>query len=135
MRRIVCDASAVVAALLDSGEDGRWAAAKLIDAELFAPALLPFVCANIIRRLEARATITSDQAALAHADLLDLPVSLWPYELLAETAWPLRRNLTAYDAAYVALAELLTLPLVTLDRRIARAPNLPCSCEVRDLRD
>lgn len=131
MRRVVCDASLVIAALLDSGVDGRWAAAKLSGAELFAPALLPFEGANIIRRSEVRGAITADQAVQAHADLLALPVSLWPYELLAERAWALRKNLTAYDAAYVALAELLAAPLVTLDRRIASSPNLLCTCEVR----
>lgn len=131
MRRIVCDASAVVAALVDSGVDGQWAAGKLTGAELFAPGLLPFECVNIIRRHELRSTITADQAAQAHADLLDLPVSLWPYELLAANAWPLRTNLTVYDAAYVALADLLDVPLVTLDQRIVAAPNLPCTCEIR----
>lgn len=132
MRRIVCDASVVIAALLDSGIDGRWAVEKLHGSELFAPTLLPFECANIIRRTELRSAITSDQAVQAHADLLDLPVSLWPYEPLADRVWQLRGNLTAYDAAYVALAEAITAPLVTLDQRIGRAPNLLCSVETRN---
>lgn len=46
--------------------------------------------------------------AQAHADLLDLPLELWPYELLASRSWQLRENLTIYDAAYVALAEMTT---------------------------
>jgi predicted nucleic acid-binding protein len=124
--RIVCDASAVVAVLLDSGANGRWATARLTGAELFAPTLLPYECANIVRRHELGGAISADQAAQAHADLLDLPVDLWPYELLANRAWELRKTLSSYDAAYVALAEALAANLVTLDRRIARSPGLRC---------
>lgn len=61
------------------------------------------------------------------ADLLDLAIEFWPYELLARRAGDHRRNLSIYDAGYVALAELLRLVLVTLDRRIAGAPGLSCS--------
>lgn len=67
-----------------------------------------------------------DQAAQAHADLLDLSIEMWPYEPLAQRAWELRGNLSIYDAAYVALAELLDVTLVTLDRRMASAPGPRC---------
>lgn len=125
--RVVCDASAVVALLLDGGPDGRWVTDALTGADLAAPGLLPFEAANIIRRHELSGRITADQAAQAHADLLDLAIEQWPYELLASRAWELRRNLTSYDAGYVALAELLDVSLVTLDRGIGRAPGLRCS--------
>lgn len=123
----MCDVSAVVAVFLDSGSEGRWVAAQLADADLFAPALLPFECANVIRRLELGGFTSPDQAAQAHADLLDLQVDLWPYDILAARIWQLRANLTSYDAAYVALAEKLDVPLVTLDRRIRRAPGIRCA--------
>jgi predicted nucleic acid-binding protein len=125
--RLVCDASAVVAMLLDAGPDGRWAADQLSGADLFAPALMPFECANVVRRQELSGAASTDQVAQAHADLLDLAVELWPYELLADRTWTLRSNLSCYDAAYVALAEILDAPLVTLDHRIRRAPGLRCS--------
>lgn len=124
--RVVCDASALVAVLADSGATGAWAARQLRDAELIAPALLPFEVANILRRHELAGQISADQAALAHVDLVDLHVELWPYEALAARVWRLRANLTSYDASYVALAEMLEVPLVTLDHRIARLPGIRC---------
>ena len=127
--RVVCDASAFVALLLDAGPDGSWAASALRGAELLAPALVCSEVANIIRRHELAGQISADQAALAHADFLDLAIQEWPHELLAARAWELRANLTIYDAGYVALAELTGAPLVTLDRRLAAAPGV--RCEVR----
>jgi predicted nucleic acid-binding protein len=68
-----------------------------------------------------------ETAALAHADLLELPVALVPYAPLAHRAWELRHTLTSYYAAYVALAEQLDAPMATLDARLARAPGPGCS--------
>ncbi|HZU39405.1 MAG TPA: type II toxin-antitoxin system VapC family toxin [Solirubrobacteraceae bacterium] len=124
--RVVCDASALAAALLDAGRDGRWAAQRLSESDLAAPTLIGFETANVIRRQEIAGVIGGDQAAQAHADLLDLAIELWPYEVLAPRAWQLRANLSIYDAAYVALGELIGAPLVTLDQRIARAPGHRC---------
>jgi predicted nucleic acid-binding protein len=125
--RVVCDASAAVALLLDAGPDGSWATKALTGADLAVPSLFPFEAANIIRRHELAELINVDQAAQAHSDLLDLPIEQWPYEALAARAWELRRNLISYDASYVALAELLEVTLVTLDRSIGRAPDLRCT--------
>jgi len=117
----------VVAILLDSGPDGRWATTAVADADLAAPSLFPFEAANIIRRHELAGVISADQAAQAHSDLIDLAVEHWPYEVLVPRAWELRHNLTSYDASYVALAELLEATLVTLDLGIGRAPDLRCT--------
>lgn len=116
--------------LLDSGPDGRWATATLAGGDLAAPDLLPFEAANIIRRQELAELVTADQAAQAHADLLDLTIEQWPYHVLAPRTRELRRNLTVYDASYVALAEMLDATVVTLDRRISRAPGLRCKISV-----
>lgn len=129
--RIVCDASTVVAALLDSGDDGQWATAQIAGGDLYAPSLLPFECANVIRRQELAGTISSDQAAQTHADLLDLAINYWPYDALAQRIWELRANLSSYDAAYIALAEALDAAVVTLDRRMQRAPGLRCEVTTR----
>lgn len=124
---MVGDASALVALLLDSGTDGRWATAALSGAALAAPSLVMFEASNIIRRHELAGIVSADSAAQAHADLLDLSIDLWPYDMLAPRVWELRRNLTSYDGSYVAVAERLDAPLVTLDRRISRAPGLRCT--------
>ena len=125
--RVVCDASALVALLLDGGSTGRWATAALTAAQLIAPSLVGFEAANIIRRHDLAGLVGADQAAQAHADLLDLAIEHWPYEVLAPRAWELRHNLPIYDAAYVALAELTDATLVTLNRRIDSAPGPRCA--------
>jgi predicted nucleic acid-binding protein len=124
---IVCDASALVALLLDNGSDGQWVTETIVGGDLVAPHLVEFESANIIRRHELAGIISADQAAQAHADLVDLAIEQWPYELLAARAWELRHNLSTYDASYVALAELIGARLVTLDKRIGRAPGLQCA--------
>jgi predicted nucleic acid-binding protein len=123
----VSDASALTALLLDAGPTGQWVTEALTGAELAAPSLVGFETANIVRRHELAGLISRDQAAQAHADLLDLAIEHWPHEILAARAWQLRLNLSIYDASYVALAELLGATLITLDRRIGRAPGLRCA--------
>lgn len=123
---LVCDASALVAVLIDGGPDGTWATQALSGADLAAPSLLEFEAANVLRRQELARLISADQAAQAHEDLRQLAIEYWPYQLLATRAWELRLNLSIHDAGYVALAELLEATLVTLDRGIARARGPRC---------
>ena len=124
--KVVCDASAIAALLLDSGPDGQWVTRTVNAGEIAAPDLITYETANVIRRHEIADKISPDQAAQAHADLLDLAMELWPYELLASRAWSLRHSLSIYDAAYVALAETTDLTLVTLDKRLAKTPGSTC---------
>jgi predicted nucleic acid-binding protein len=65
-------------------------------------------------------------ASLAHGDVPDLRVELWPYAPLAELRWQLRESVTTYDGVHVALAELLDAPLATLDQPLAAAPGPRC---------
>jgi predicted nucleic acid-binding protein len=122
----VCDSSAVAALLIDSGPDGQWVTHTIDSGTITAPTLVTCETANVIRRHELSGQISPDQAAQAHADLLDLTIELWPYDILASRAWELRQNLSIYDATYVALAETTDLTLVTLDKRLAKAPGTRC---------
>jgi predicted nucleic acid-binding protein len=119
---IVVDASAVLEALL------RTPAAKAVEKWLFdprqtmhAPHLLDIEVAQVIRRYSAKGEIDSERGRAALADLADLPLHRYPHDFLLPRIWDLRNDLTAYDAAYVALAEALDAPLLTRDRRLAAA--------------
>ena len=122
----VVDASTVVAALLDTGSDGRWSEARLAEGDLMAPHIMPVEVANVVRRTEARAAIDAARARAALHDLRRLAVELVPFDAVADRAWALRANLTIYDACYVALAELVGGRFVTLDRRLRSAPGIRC---------
>ncbi len=123
---VVADSSAVAAALVDGGADGEWARAQLEGVPLAAPAHLFVEVSSVLRRAALAGTLGPEVAALAHADLVELPVTSFPFEPLAGRVWALHPSVTAYDAAYVALAEELDVPLVTLDRRLARANGPVC---------
>lgn len=122
----VVDASLLVAALVDSGHEGRWAESALAEGHLAGPELVLVEATNILRRLEQRGDISSIEATTAHGDLLRLEIELFPFAPFAERIWALRGNLTSYDAWYVALAEALDCPLLTLDRRLSRAHGPTC---------
>ena len=122
---VVVDASVIVAALVDQGRDGRWAE-SLLHEQLVAPALLPVEVASILRKAARSGALSQDSAALAHGDLLALPIEYFPYEVVGTRVWELRASVTAYDAFYVAVAELLSAPLATLDRKLARARGPRC---------
>jgi predicted nucleic acid-binding protein len=124
---LVVDSGLVVAALVDSGEVGVWADRLLATDDLAAPHLMPVEVANILRRAATAGEISADTAALAHADLLSLPVELYAYEPFATRVWELRENVTAYDGWYVALAESLGATLATLDLRLAKATGPRCA--------
>lgn len=127
MTLLVLDASALVAVLTDADGAGAAVADALAGNALAAPELLPFEAANVLRRLELSGLLAAETAALAHRDLLDLAVQLWPYATVAAGAWRLRGGLTLYDAAYVALAAQVDVPLVTLDQRLARTASTACT--------
>ncbi len=96
------------------------------DRSLAGPQMVLAEACNVMRRLELAERIESLEARLARDDLLTLEIELVPFEPLADRAWELRHNLTIYDGWYVALAEALSCPLLTLDRRLARAAGPTC---------
>jgi predicted nucleic acid-binding protein len=127
---LVVDASVVAAALVDTGAVGTWAETQLERSPLAAPHLLPVEVASILRRSCQAGDLTTEVAAMAHADLLDLRIDLFSYEPFGGRVWELRENLTSYDAWYVAVAETLDAPLATIDLRLSRAPGPRCPFSV-----
>lgn len=118
------DASAVVEWLLDLPLAPEVTARLALDDQtLHAPHLLSVEVAQVVRRYVATGDMSAERGAQALTDLADLDVAHYSHEPLLPTIWRLRSNLTAYDAAYVALALALDAPLVTLDARIAAAPG------------
>ena len=119
---IVVDASALVELLLPSDAAGT-VAARLFDSgdSLAAPHLIDVEAAQVLRRYAQAGEIDGRRGREAMADLADMPIRRYPHDVLLPRVWDLRHNLTAYDAAYVALAEALDAPLVTRDRRLAGA--------------
>ena len=119
---IVVDASALLEVLL------RTPAAEAVEDRLFAPGqtlhaphLLDVEAAQVIRRYAAGGDIDDERGRMALTDLADFPLQRYPHDFLLPRIWDLRNNLTAYDAAYVALAEAMDAPLLTRDRRLATA--------------
>ena len=82
---------------------------------------------NVVRRAVLAGSISRDVGALAHEALPHMRVTIFDFGILAARVWELHPNVTAYDAVYVALAEELDAPLMTLDRRLARADGPTCS--------
>ena len=119
---IVLDSSAAVEWLLglplaDAVSD------RIVSADsLHAPALLDIEVAHVVRRYAAAGEIADLVGERALVALAELDVVRYTHELLLPLIWRLRHNLTAYDAAFVALAAVLDAPLVTLDARVAHAP-------------
>lgn len=117
---IVVDASAILEVLLNTPAGARVAERLFMPGEtLHAPHLLDLEVAQVLRRYALARELDSDRGLEALEDLADLPLTRYPHGLLLPRIWELRRNVTAYDASYVALAEALAAPLVTRDAALA----------------
>jgi len=122
---IVLDVSAVVEMLLRTpvGEPLLERLLAPLAESLHAPHLLDVEVAQVLRRFVGRGSLASGRAREALRDLADLPIERYSHEMLLSRIWSLRLDLTAYDAAYVALAELLGATLLTRDIRLLHAPG------------
>ena len=127
---IVVDASVLAPALADDNSDGDAARSGLRGHALVAPELIDLEVASVWRRQVVAGQLEVRRAEFALADLLALPLQRIPPRQLITRCWELRQNLTPYDAAYVALAELLDVVLVTGDKRLSGSPGLRCRVEV-----
>ena len=121
---MVVDASALLELLLNTPSASPIAARVLDPREtLHAPHLLDVEIAQVLRRYVRARQLDAARAAEALEDLADLPLARYPHEVLLRRIWALRDNLTAYDAAYFALAEALGATLVTCDSALASVPG------------
>lgn len=128
---IVADASIVVSALLSNSGAGARARERLRqDPDLHVPHLLDVEVTAALRRRVRLGQTGADTAVQVLEDLADLAAMRWDHGPLLPRVWELRENVTAYDACYVVLAEMLDAALVTSDLRLARAPGLRCAVDV-----
>jgi len=127
---IVVDASVLVTALADDGQDGDQARTRLAGQRLAAPQIVDLEVVSVLRRLTRTGQVEQRRAALALTDLVELPIERAPDLPLLQRCWELKANVTVYDAAYIALAETLGVVFLTSDARLARATGIQCPIEL-----
>ncbi len=122
----VVDASIIVELLANDLDPAR-----LGDEELAVPHLIDSEVTNVLRRLVAQGLLTEAQGASALDGFTQLTLTRYPADWLRPRMWALRHNVSAYDATYVALAEMLdATALLTADARLANAPGITCQIDV-----
>lgn len=128
---IVLDASAAVDWLLQTSA-GQHIEHRIYSAResLHAPHLLDLEVVQVLRRLVREGTVPANRADEAMQDLLDIRLIRYPHFILLHRVWQLRHNFSAYDAAYVGLAEKLGASLITRDTRLAAAPGHAATIEL-----
>lgn len=123
---IVIDASVALAGLFNNGPARRALGAQ----QLHAPHLVDSEVASGLRRNTTAGNLSETDAVAALDAWRRIAVTRYPVLGLLDRVWELRRNLSAYDAGYVALAERLDCGLVTADARLSRAPGPRCPITV-----
>ncbi|HEX6693476.1 MAG TPA: type II toxin-antitoxin system VapC family toxin [Longimicrobiales bacterium] len=124
------DASALLEVLLQTDASTAVEARLFSGATLHAPHLLDLEVAQVLRRYERAGVLTALRAREALDDLGAFRIERYPHHLFLSRIWALRGNATAYDACYLALAEALEAPLLTMDRRLAGVPGHAAMVEV-----
>lgn len=128
---IVVDASALLEVLLQrpaANDVERWLSRS--DQTIHAPHLIDVEVAHVIRRFAMHGKIDGQRGRTLLADFSLMSIERYPHDPLLFRVWELRNNLSAYDAIYIALAEALSVPLITCDRRLANAAGHSAQIEV-----
>ncbi len=121
---LVVDASAVLSTLVEQDRHGEAASAHMRGSYVVAPDLIGYEVLNSLRRRRAAGQLSPGEADRAVADWRAMAVETWSLSAFQDRLWELTGAITAYDAAYVALAERLDAPLLTADARLTRAPGI-----------
>ena len=128
---IVIDASVLANAIADDQADGDAARDAIRQhGGACAPDLVDVATVAVLRKRWLAGTLPGRRFASSVRDLEELAIERYPTRQLMWRAYEVRANVTAYNAAYVALAEALDCPLVTADARLARAPGIRCEVEL-----
>jgi predicted nucleic acid-binding protein len=127
---IVVDTSATIGARLGQPDVPGLVDRIRGDGDLHAPHPLDVEFQHALRRLVVAGALSDDRVADSRTDFADLAIVRYPHVALADRMWQLRHNVTAYDEAFLALAETLSVPLVTCDGRMGRASGHNTSVEV-----
>jgi predicted nucleic acid-binding protein len=129
---IVLDASAVVAVLLDPGPGVERIRERIESPgeSLHVPHLMDLEVLHALRRQALRGALSRVRGIEALEDLSNIMFVRYPHTSFMQRMWELRENVTAHDAAYVALAEALDAPLVTMDERLSKAPSIRAAVEL-----
>jgi predicted nucleic acid-binding protein len=126
----VTDAGVWIRAIVDEAPGGPVRRRLLAETSVASPALIDLEFANVLRGLVTKKSIHHRQAERALTEFVQAPIQRYGHLALLDRIWRLRANLTAYDASYVALAELLGVGLLTIDKRLAGVPGIRCHVEV-----
>lgn len=119
---IVLDASAAIELLLGTSLGARVTEVLADPSQtVAAPHLLDLEIVQVLRRLESTGALTRARATDAFHDFKQLDIARYPHDAMADRIWQLRGQITAYDAAYIALAEAANATLVTCDSKLAKA--------------
>ncbi len=127
---IVVDTSAILTALAGQPPTTSLVDRLRTDGDLHAPHLLDVEVLSALRGLVIGGKLSADRAGDVRVDFADLSVTLYPHHPLADRIWDLRHTMTAYDAAFVALAEALDVPLITCDARLAATSGHAATIEL-----
>ncbi len=126
----VIDAGTLIAAFIERDGMGDRAREHLNVDRLAAPELIDIETCSALRQLDLAGRLPTGTATTAMSRLARLSIERHTHSPLLDRCWQLRHNVTPYEAAYVALAEALDVPLVTTDAHLARATGPRCAFEV-----